>query len=76
VAINGLNGARPEWSPVTAVPSSNRVLRRSQNPGPLAILHWFEMKVTSTELIKSGFQESDWQTGALPEIAFMGRSKT
>ena len=33
-----------------------------------------EMKVTSTEFIKSGFQESDWPNGALPEIAFMGRS--
>src|SRR6267378_6867134 len=32
------------------------------------------MKVTSTEFIKSGFQESDWPNGALPEIAFMGRS--
>ena len=32
------------------------------------------MKVTSTEFIKSGFQESDWPNGPLPEIAFMGRS--
>jgi GTP-binding protein len=32
------------------------------------------MKITSTEFLKSGFQESDWPTGALPEIAFMGRS--
>ena len=32
------------------------------------------MKVTSTEFIKSGFQESDWPHGALPEVAFMGRS--
>ena len=32
------------------------------------------MKVTSTEFLKSSFTEEDWPTGALPEIAFMGRS--
>jgi GTP-binding protein len=32
------------------------------------------MKVTSTEFIKSAFQESDWPHDPRPEIAFMGRS--
>ena len=32
------------------------------------------MKVTSTEFLKSSFTEPDWPSGALPEIAFMGRS--
>src|SRR2546423_5664857 len=32
------------------------------------------MKVTSAEFLKSGFKAADWPRGALPEIAFMGRS--
>jgi GTP-binding protein len=32
------------------------------------------MKITSAEFLKSSFQVSDWPVGALPEIAFMGRS--
>src|SRR6267142_2755767 len=32
------------------------------------------MKVTDAEFIKSSFQVSDWPAGAVPEIAFMGRS--
>ena len=32
------------------------------------------MKVTSTEFIKSAFQENDWPQDKRPEIAFMGRS--
>jgi len=32
------------------------------------------MKITSTEFLKSSFQVSDWPSGTLPEIAFMGRS--
>ncbi len=32
------------------------------------------MKITSAEFLKSSFQEADWPSGALPEIAFMGRS--
>jgi GTP-binding protein len=32
------------------------------------------MKPTSTEFIKSAFQESDWPTDQRPEIAFLGRS--
>src|SRR4029079_12039848 len=32
------------------------------------------MKVTSTEFIKSAFQEDDWPRDNRPEIAFMGRS--
>ena len=32
------------------------------------------MKVTSTEFIKSAFQENDWPQDNRPEIAFMGRS--
>jgi GTP-binding protein len=32
------------------------------------------MKITSAEFLKSGFTEADWSTGALPEVAFMGRS--
>jgi GTP-binding protein len=32
------------------------------------------MKITSTEFLKSSFQEADWPVGLLPEIAFMGRS--
>jgi GTP-binding protein len=32
------------------------------------------MKITSAELLKSSFQASDWPSGLLPEIAFMGRS--
>jgi GTP-binding protein len=32
------------------------------------------MKITSAEFLKSSFQATDWPPGALPEIAFMGRS--
>ncbi|MGB8509719.1 MAG: ribosome biogenesis GTP-binding protein YihA/YsxC [Pyrinomonadaceae bacterium] len=32
------------------------------------------MKVTSTEFIKSAFEESQWTRDRLPEVAFMGRS--
>ena len=32
------------------------------------------MKLTSTEFIKSAFQEDDWPKDPRPEIAFMGRS--
>jgi GTP-binding protein len=32
------------------------------------------MKITSAEFLKSSFQAADWPHGALPEIAFMGRS--
>jgi GTP-binding protein len=32
------------------------------------------MKVTSAEFVKSAFDESQWVRGALPEVAFMGRS--
>jgi GTP-binding protein len=32
------------------------------------------MKITSAEFLKSSFQATDWPLGALPEIAFMGRS--
>jgi GTP-binding protein len=32
------------------------------------------MKVTSTEFLKSAFQETDWLRDAKPEIAFLGRS--
>jgi len=32
------------------------------------------MKITSAEFLKSSFQTADWPSGALPEIAFMGRS--
>jgi len=32
------------------------------------------MKLTSAEFLKSSFQAADWPNGALPEIAFMGRS--
>lgn len=32
------------------------------------------MKVSSTEFLKSAFQESDWPKDAKPEIAFLGRS--
>jgi GTP-binding protein len=32
------------------------------------------MKITSAEFLKSSFQAADWPRGALPEIAFMGRS--
>src|SRR5437867_23580 len=32
------------------------------------------MKTSSAEFLKSAFQEADWPSGALPEIAFMGRS--
>jgi GTP-binding protein len=32
------------------------------------------MKITSAEFLKSSFQATDWPTGILPEIAFMGRS--
>ena len=32
------------------------------------------MKITSAEFLKSSFQPADWPPGALPEIAFMGRS--
>ncbi len=32
------------------------------------------MKITSTEFIKSAFEESQWPSDSLPEIAFLGRS--
>ena len=32
------------------------------------------MKITSAEFLKSSFRAADWPGGALPEIAFMGRS--
>lgn len=32
------------------------------------------MKITSTEFIKSAFEESQWPPGVLPEVAFLGRS--
>jgi GTP-binding protein len=32
------------------------------------------MKITSAEFLKSSFQPTDWPSGALPEVAFMGRS--
>lgn len=32
------------------------------------------MKVTSTEFIKSAFEESQWPRDAIPEVAFLGRS--
>lgn len=32
------------------------------------------MKITSTEFIKSAFEESQWPRDALPEVAFLGRS--
>ena len=32
------------------------------------------MKITTAEFLKSSFQAADWPSGALPEIAFMGRS--
>ncbi len=32
------------------------------------------MKVTSAEFVKSAFDESQWVRGALPEVAFLGRS--
>ncbi len=32
------------------------------------------MKVTSTEFIKSAFEEDHWPRASLPEIAFLGRS--
>ena len=32
------------------------------------------MKVSTTEFLKSAFQESDWPREPLPEIAFLGRS--
>ena len=32
------------------------------------------MKTTSTEFLKSAFQETDWPREPLPEVAFMGRS--
>src|SRR5260370_35088091 len=32
------------------------------------------MKVTSTEFIKSAFNEDDWPVDTRPEIAFLGRS--
>jgi GTP-binding protein len=32
------------------------------------------MKITSTEFIKSGFEESHWPNDPLPEVAFLGRS--
>ena len=32
------------------------------------------MKVSSTEFLKSAFQESDWPKDRKPEIAFLGRS--
>src|SRR3954467_6635262 len=32
------------------------------------------MKVTSTEFIKSAFEEAHWPNDAVPEISFLGRS--
>lgn len=32
------------------------------------------MKITSTEFVKSAFEESHWTADGLPEIAFLGRS--
>ncbi|HEY0430536.1 MAG TPA: ribosome biogenesis GTP-binding protein YihA/YsxC, partial [Pyrinomonadaceae bacterium] len=32
------------------------------------------MKITSAEFLKSSFDEGGWPPGAIPEIAFMGRS--
>lgn len=32
------------------------------------------MKVTSTRFVKSAFEEEHWPGGAVPEVAFMGRS--
>jgi GTP-binding protein len=32
------------------------------------------MKITSAEFVKSAFEESQWARGALPEVAFLGRS--
>ena len=32
------------------------------------------MKITSTEFIKSAFEESQWPRDRLPEVAFLGRS--
>jgi GTP-binding protein len=32
------------------------------------------MKITSADFVKSAFQESDWPTADIPEIAFLGRS--
>lgn len=32
------------------------------------------MKITSTEFVKSSFQEADWPTDSQPEISFLGRS--
>jgi GTP-binding protein len=32
------------------------------------------MKTTSTEFIKSAFQEADWPREPLAEVAFLGRS--
>ncbi|MCU1266314.1 MAG: ribosome biosis GTP-binding protein YsxC/EngB [Acidobacteria bacterium] len=32
------------------------------------------MKTTSTEFLKSAFQEADWPPDNLPEVAFLGRS--
>lgn len=32
------------------------------------------MKITSTEFVKSAFEESHWPAGGLPEVAFLGRS--
>jgi GTP-binding protein len=32
------------------------------------------MKVSSAEFVKSAFEESQWVTGRLPEVAFLGRS--
>jgi GTP-binding protein len=32
------------------------------------------MKITSTEFVKSAFEESQWARARLPEVAFLGRS--
>jgi GTP-binding protein len=42
--------------------------------GALVICSLSGMKITSAEFLKSSFQAADWPLGALPEIAFMGRS--
>ena len=48
--------------------------REACSRGALDIRSQLRMKITSTEFLKSSFLEADWPNGALPEIAFMGRS--
>ncbi len=47
---------------------------RASLRGALVICSLSSMKITSAEFLKSSFQAADWPLGALPEIAFMGRS--